>query len=279
MMRISSREAAGTNKNSARHLREGDAMSTRVTAVAARGSSVPSRAFQTSRADHRFFSIMAMVTAVTILAGFTSTYVPKVVAGTPPLPGIIHLHAVVFTSWLVFYVTQTMLVLTGRTAVHRRLGIAGVALAALMLIVGSATAVTVTRLGDRGIPGVEFPDVEGFLLLNLVAVGVFTILVAAGWYFRRDTQTHKRLMLMATASGLVGPGVSRLPFASGKPPVIGVLVLAFLFAGPIYDFVTRRRVHAAYLWSMPLALVGIPPVVAALSATATWHRIASMLLR
>ena len=135
------------------------------------------------------------------------------------------------------------------------------------------------HLGDRGIPGVEFPDVEGFLLLNLAAVGVFTTLVAAGWYFRRNAQAHKRLMLMATASGLVGPGVSRLPFASGKPPVIGLMVLAFLFAGPVYDLVTRRRVHQAYLWSVPLAFVAIPPVVASLSATAMWHRIASMLLR
>ena len=253
-------------------------MSTTATAAATKGPSIPLRTFHTRPGDHRFFSVMSIVTAVTILAGFSSTYVPKLVAGAPALPWIIHLHAVVFTSWLAFYVTQTSLVLTGRTAVHRRLGVAGVALAALMLIVGSATAITVTRLGDRGIPGVEFPDVEGFLLLNLAAVGVFTILVAAGWYFRRNAQAHKRLMLMATASGLVGPGVSRLPFASGKPPVIGLMVLAFLFAGPVYDLVTRRRVHQAYLWSVPLAFLAIPPVAASLAATATWHRIASMLL-
>jgi hypothetical protein len=254
-------------------------MTTTATAAATGAPGVPSRAFQTRPGDHRFFSVMAIVTAATILAGFSSTYVPKVVAGVPALPWIIHLHAVVFTTWLAFYVTQTSLVFTGRTAVHRRLGVAGVGLAALMLVVGSATAITVARLGDRGIPGVEFPDVEGFLLLNLAAVGVFTILIAAGWYFRRNAQAHKRLMLMATASGLVGPGVSRLPFASGKPPVIGLMVLAFLFAGPIYDLVTRRRVHQAYLWSVPLALLAIPPVVGPLAATATWHRIASMLLR
>ena len=253
-------------------------MNTTATAAASKTPNVPSRAFQPRPGDHRFFSVVAVVTAVTILAGFSSTYVPKLVAGAPALPWIIHLHAVVFTSWLAFYVTQTLLVFTGRTAIHRRLGLAGVALAALMVIVGSATAITVARLGSRGIPGVEFPDVEGFLLLNLVAVGVFTILVAAGWYFRRKAQTHKRLMLMATASGLVGPGVSRLPFASGNTPVIGLLVLVFLFAGPVYDLVTRRRLHQAYLWSVPLAFLGIPPVVLALSATATWHRIAAMLL-
>jgi len=43
--------------------------------------------------------------------------------------------------------------------------------------------------------------------------------------------------------------------------------------------VTRRRVHQAYLWSVPLAFLAIPPVVASLSATATWHRMASMVLR
>jgi hypothetical protein len=254
-------------------------MTPTVTAGAIKTPSVPSRAFHARPGDHRFFSVTAIVTAVTILAGFSSTYVPKLVAGAPDLPWIIHLHAVVFTSWLAFYVTQTLLVFTGRTAIHRRLGVAGVALAALMLIVGSATAITVARLGARGIPGVEFPDVKGFLLLNLAAVGVFTTLVAAGWYFRRNAQAHKRLMLMATASGLVGPGVSRLPFASGNPPLIGLLVLVFLFAGPVYDLVTRRRVHQAYLWSVPLAFLAIPPVVLALSATATWHRIAAMLLR
>jgi hypothetical protein len=86
-------------------------------------------------------------------------------------------------------------------------------------------------------------------------------------------------MLMATVGGLLGPGVSRLPFASGRPPVIGVLALAFLLAGPVYDLVTRRRVHQAYLWGGLLAVATLPPVVAQLSASAVWHRVASWLLR
>ncbi len=221
---------------------------------------------------------MAIVTAATIVTGFSNTYVPKIISGAPALPAIVHLHAVVFTSWLAVFVAQTTLVLTGRTAVHRRLGVAGVALAALMLVVGTTTAIAMARLGHLGIPGVEFPDREGFLLLNLSAIVVFATLVGAGWYVRRNAQAHKRLMLMATVGGLVGPGVSRLPFASGRPPVIGVLVLAFLFAGPVYDLATRRRVHQAYLWGGLLALAAIPPVVAQFAATAAWHRIASLLL-
>jgi hypothetical protein len=254
-------------------------MNTTLSAAAMKGGTVAWRTFQTRPGDHRFFSLMAIVTSVTIIAGFFNIYVPKIVMGAPALPPIIHLHAVVFTSWLILFVTQTTLVLSGRTAVHRRLGVAGMVLAALMLVVGIATSITVARLGHRGIPGVEFPNPEGFLLLNLMALFVFTTLVGAGWWFRRNSQAHKRLMLMAVVGALVGPGVSRLPFASGRPPVIGVLVMAFLLAGPIYDLVTRRRVHLAYLWSALLAIAAIPPVVAQLSATAVWHSIASWLLR
>ena len=250
-----------------------------MSSAAAANSGVASRTFQTLPGDHRFFSVMAIVTTATILAGFSWTYIPKVVAGAPALPPIVHLHAAVFTSWLVLYLVQTTLVLRGRTGMHRRLGVAGVLLAALMLFVGTATAVAVARLGHRGIPGVEFPDAEGFLLLNLASIFIFATLVGAGWYFRRNAQTHKRLMLMATVGGLVGPGVSRLPFASGRPPVIGVLALAFLLAGPVYDLVTRRRVHPAYLWAGLLAFTSIPPIVTRLSATATWRSIASLLLR
>jgi hypothetical protein len=237
------------------------------------------RAFQTLPGDHRFFSTLAIVTAATIAAGFAHTYGPKVLNGEPALPPIIHLHALVFACWLVLFVAQTTLVLRGRTDVHRRLGVVGVVLATLMLVVGTATSITVARLGHRGIPGVEFPDAEGFLLLNMAAIVVFSTLVGAGWYFRRSLQAHKRLMLMATMSGLVGPGVSRLPYVSGKTPIIGALVMAFLLAGPVYDLVTRRRVHPAYLFSFALALMAIPPVVAQLSATSAWHGIASWVLR
>jgi len=80
-----------------------------------------------------------------------------------------------------------------------------------MSVVAALTAITVARLGHRGIPGVEFPDAEGVLLLNFAAAIVFTALVAAGWYFRRKPQVHKRLMLMATVGGLMPPGISRLP--------------------------------------------------------------------
>jgi hypothetical protein len=55
-------------------------------------------------------------------------------------------------------------------------------------------------------------------------------------------------------------------------------VVVFVIAGPIYDFLTRKRVHRAYIWGGPLILVPAPPVLAVLAATSTWHTIASWLI-
>lgn len=247
--------------------------------VAATAQLIRRRFAQAHPADHRFYSAMAVVSSLTIVAGFFNTYGPKVMTGEPALPSIIHVHALVFTSWLIVFVAQTTLALGGRIDLHRRLGAASMVLAAGMLIVGVSTSVTAARLGHRGIPGVEFSDVEGFLLLNLAAISAFAVFVAAGWYFRRNAPAHKRLMLMSATGALVGPGVGRLPFFSGNTPAIGMLVLAFVFAGPIYDLVTRRRIHPAYMWGVLVSLTTVPPIVAQLSATAAWRTIAAALLR
>jgi len=235
--------------------------------------------FRTRPGDHVFFRTMAIASSVAIAGGFLNTYGPKVLQGGTGVHPIVHLHAGVFVSWLVLFIVQTTLVSQGRVSLHKRIGTASVALAATMLVLGVATAIVVTSDGHRGIPGVEFPTPAGFLLLNLGAIVTFTILFAAAWYFRHDIQIHKRLMLTAVTGSLVGPGVSRLPVASGNTGVITGLVLVFLFAGPVYDFVTRRRVHVAYWWGAALSLSVAPPAVQAIAATASWQAIAEWLWR
>jgi len=231
-----------------------------------------------SASDHRFFSSVAIAAAVVIVSGFGSAYGPELVRGAALAP-IIHVHAAVFSLWLLVFVAQNLLVLNGRTDLHRRLGPWAVGLAGIMLVVGTAAAVTVTRAGHRGPAGVEFPDPGGFLLLNLLDVAVFATLVAAGWYWRRNPQAHKRLMFMATTATLVGPGASRLPFAVGNPAVIAIIVLGFMLAGPVYDLITRRRVHPAYLCALALGVLVLPPVVTQLAATPAWKTIAAVILQ
>ena len=221
---------------------------------------------------------MSLIATAVIVTGFASTYGPKVVTGSRPVPAIVHVHAAVFVCWLALFVAQTLLVLRGRVQAHVRLGQAGLALAGLMLVTGLATAIHAARAGHTGIPGVQFPDPQGFMLLNLASIVVFTLLVAAGWWWRRRPQAHKRLMLAATVAALMPPGISRLPGVAGHDGAIAAVAVAFLLVGPAYDLATRKRIHPAYA-GLLLSVFIVPPVVLQLSGTEAWRAAAAWMMR
>jgi hypothetical protein len=234
--------------------------------------------FRTEPSDHTFFKAMGIIVTALVLTGFGRTYGRPLANGTSTVPAIVHVHAVVFATWLFVFVAQTFLAGRGTIATHRRLGTAGVVLAGVMVILGAETAIVTTSMGHRGIPGVEFPDPAGFLLLNLTNVLTFGGLVGGAWYYRNNPQTHKRLMLMALAGGLGPPGISRLPVIAGNVPATGVVVLLVVLAGLIYDVVSRRRVHPAYWFGFVVAVLP-GPVASLVGPTAAWQAIASWLMR
>jgi hypothetical protein len=234
-------------------------------------------AFPAHPADRRFYAAMPVVASVVIVAGFASTYGPKVITSSRPVPAIVHVHAGVFVCWLLLFVAQTLLVVRGHIQAHVRLGQAGLALAGLMLVTGLATAIDAARAGHTGIPGVEFPDPQGFMLLNVASIVVFSLLVAAGWWWRRRPQAHKRLMLAATVAALMPPGISRLPGVAGHDGAIAAVAVAFLLVGPAYDLATRRRIHPAYA-GLLLAVFIVPPVVLGLSGTGAWRAAAAWMM-
>ena len=84
-------------------------------------------------------------------------------------------------------------------------------------------------------------------------------------------------MLMATVGGLMPPGISRVPGVYGHVPAIAVVVLGFLLVGPVHDFITRRRVHPAYIVGFVVSVFAFPPVVDALSTIPMLHAFATRL--
>src|SRR5579859_8300280 len=92
---------------------------------------VPGRRF-----DHVFFPGVAWLMLITVFVGFAPSYY---LAGTfrAPLPSLaIHVHAILFSCWILLLIAQTSLTARGRVDIHRRLGLAGFLLACCMLIVG-----------------------------------------------------------------------------------------------------------------------------------------------
>jgi hypothetical protein len=215
--------------------------------------------------DRIFYTAMAVAIAATVFAGFAPTYYLKGYFGSPPLTLLVHAHGLAFTSWLVLFFTQTVLIAGRRVDLHRKLGIAGAVLAGILVILGVATAIGSIRVNHTP-PGL---DPRSFLALPFFDILVFAILVGVGITFRKSPETHKRLMLLATIA-MLDAAIARLPglFALGPLAFFAVQDL-FVIAGPVYDLASRRRVNAAYWWGGLLILLS-QPVRLFVSQTPLW---------
>lgn len=225
--------------------------------------------------DRRFYTGMAVAALLAAFAGFARTYFLKTITGAPAVSPLVHVHAAAFSAWMLLLVAQTTLVAAGRTGLHRRLGVAGAALAGAMIVLGTMTAIAAARHGHK--PALA-SDPLAFLAISLGDLSVFVVLAGAGLWLRRQPETHKRLMLLATVGGLLPAAIARIPGISGHSPRTAAVTAAFLLAGPIYDWASRRRVHPVYLWACP-AIVLYVPLRLVVGQTDAWHRFAAWLIR
>ena len=76
----------------------------------------------------RFYPHIALALALFVIIGFLRNYYFRFLTDLPPMVTVVHLHAIVFTGWLVLFVVQTRLIAAHRVAIHMRLGLAGLVL-------------------------------------------------------------------------------------------------------------------------------------------------------
>jgi hypothetical protein len=225
--------------------------------------------------DHRFFTGMAGVCALLVLIGFAPTYYLRSLTDNPPLSPLVHVHAAVSTGWMVLFLAQTSLVSAGRTDLHRRLGILGAVMAAALLVIGWMTAIDAAR---RGVAPPGAPPQPGFLLIPLGTVGSFGILAGLALWNRRRSETHKRLMLLATIA-ILTPALARFRYYGfGGPPVAIGATLAMIAACLVYDRRAHGRVHPAFVWGggfLTVTLIGR----FALAWTDGWRAVGAWLIR
>ena len=237
---------------------------------------VSTAAVRTRQRTRRFYVGIAIAIAITVFAGFSRSYFLKSWYGTPELSRLLHVHGVVFTTWVLFFLAQTTLVASGRTYLHRRMGVAGALLAVLLVIVGTTVAITRVKRGTSPIPGVS---PLGFLAIPLFDMVVFVILVGAAVYFRRRLEAHKRLMTLGTISLLAAP-IARIhfPMLPPGPPTFFGLADLFIVAILVHDLVTRRKVHPATIWG-GLLIVTSQPLRLMIAGTPAWMAFAGWLTR
>ncbi len=225
--------------------------------------------------ERRLYAAAAAVALALVFAGFARSYYLRAAFDGPPLTLLLYAHGAVMTAWFVLFAVQARLVAGGRADIHRRLGVFGAVLALAVLVLGTTVAVTGARLGHSP-PGAPPPLV--FLAVPLGDMLVFALLVGAALWFRRRSDVHKRLMLLACV-GLLTAAIARIPLpALREGGIVAAFstTLALVLACVAWDAVAHRRLHPAFGWGAALVVVSWP-LRLALSQTAQWQAFAGWL--
>lgn len=222
---------------------------------------------RTTRKTRRFYIGAGVFAILLAFAAFAPSLIDQSRRYAPPDAWVL-VHGATALTWLALFLTQAALVARGRVATHRRLGSAGVVIAAAVIVLAFYVVIDgafrqsdlsgdVARLLLR--PGAP-PLTEAELIAGIWGPGgnllSFTILVAAGLLFRHRPEVHKRFMVYA----LVPFAINSLLHLSGH--LVGLVpvgqsvlqgfwliaVLLLLTAVPIYDKVSKGRIHPASVW-------------------------------
>jgi FtsH-binding integral membrane protein len=226
--------------------------------------------------DRRFFAGTALLMLAVTAAGFGPSYYLAPVNGAPSVSLVVHIHATIFTAWMLLYTGQTLLMARGRVSLHRALGIVGAFLIPAVVVSGYCTVI-LTATADGGVAPRVGPVP---ILFPLAAALAFAILAGFGLARRRDAGTHKRLMFLATTSLVMTP-LARLARMAGSPlipPVNGMIMSDLLVGGLfLFDWRTRGRIHPATLWAGGALLLS-QPIRLWLNGTTAWQSVAAALI-
>ncbi len=236
------------------------------------------------RAQSKFFSRCALLMLAMVLLAFPFTYFGPVVSGSRQFLPVYHIHGLLFFGWIGLFAWQTHLVAGGRTARHRELGLAGIAISALMVPLGVILAIeAIKRRTAEGDPH-PFDNT----LYNVIDITCFAVLMIASISaVTRQIEWHRRFTFGA-AIVLVGPAISRWifnpwfitipqlsPLSDMAPNLTADL---FLIALAGHDRRTLGRVHPATLWLL-LVLVPIHVVTPFLTASDWWRGLAPFITK
>jgi hypothetical protein len=234
------------------------------------------------RMERVFYLLSACFLLVVVAIGFQHFYLQgRTNSGepiTPKIAPLVILHGIAMSSWILLLIVQSGLIVRGNRKLHMSLGVAGAVLAAFLVIVGLATAITSVHYNPDGYK--EIWGARRFLSAMLTNILGFGVLAGIGLNYRRRPEVHRPMMLLATLF-VAGPaGFFRIPSISG--PVLGAIhtILAvwvpMLFFGVLLLLIkwsmTRSWDH--YFAAGLLAIVLICVLQFFVANSAWWYHIA-----
>jgi hypothetical protein len=221
-----------------------------------------------------FYPCMSLLIAAVVLYGFSGTVGRKLIHANPRRPALVWVHAIVFSSWVAFYILQSALVRIRKVKLHRTLGWVGAALGTSMVVIGFWIAVVMARFDTIQL---HRPNRDAFLIVPLFDIVTFAVFLGLAILWRAHPERHRRLMLIATCA-LTGAAFGRMSMFHTVLAFYGA-VDGLILLGVLRDLAVSRRIHTVYVIAIPLLMAAQAAVSEVfLHRAGFWIRIAGRLL-
>lgn len=187
-----------------------------------------------------FYMALSILMGLIAVIGFWPGYFGPLFEGTLVKLVRVHIHAILFTGWLVLFFAQATLAALGKVAWHMRLGRFSIGYGILLVPIGLYVAIARAIAQSRG------------FYRELLDILFFAIFFAAAIAYRKTPQLHKRLMVVATTMLLVA-AASRMWFLPGESGSTTRLIIIFsILALPVmlamgHDQFKKQRIHPVYI--------------------------------
>lgn len=197
----------------------------------------------------------------------------------PPVPWIVHVHAIATILWLLIATALVLMVETGNVRFHRSFGWFAAGYAAIILVIAPWSELS-WQAANLKTPGALPPE---FLSIAFSGVICMALLLLWGILLRRNSAAHRRVLILATIcisdaafSRLVGlflPAPTTffgtyLFFEGGN-----VLLILLMF---LWDW-KRNRIMKQFLWGAFL-VIAVGLTATGLYFNESWRLISHSLL-
>jgi hypothetical protein len=217
--------------------------------------------------DRGLYLALSLWMWVIVAVGFSPGYFGPLLDRSLDKTGAVHFHVVVYIGWLVLFTVQSILPMTRRTRLHRKIGRFGIGYGVLVFATG--LFVTFSRFADRVEAG-HLDEARMRALAPFSDMIVFPILFGLAIGYRRQPELHKRFMVLAGTMLLIA-AVARMSFL-GDPPAPLVLIAVWLspvWIAMLHDAYFRRRLHPVYAFGF--VALSIMPFRSLLIDTSFWR--------
>lgn len=215
----------------------------------------------------RFYLGLALVCALIAIGGFAPSYWLQLPAGTFKGSPLLHIHGALATAWVLFLISQSMLVTRSSVARHRDWGLFGISLASVLTVV--AIMVAIESMTTKLAQGAGNP-VRAFLIVPLSGILMFAGFTAAAVANIRRPEWHRRFMIVGTVALLgaamarvffffamgtgpgVRPGLMGAPPPAAMPLLSSLLLELILVAGMVHDKRRHGHIHPAWIYGFAI---------------------------